>query len=108
MGRNNKDWNEKLGISDGGPVKVSDALELLIDSILKPFIKQHVKDVVDFRDIELPITENISILLEYNYSGISKLYNMYLSKDFEKVFTIKSLKDLLINAGMMIYFDEEK
>ena len=63
---------------------------------------------MDFRDIELPMTENISVLLEYNYSGISKLYNMYLSKDFEKVFTIKSLKDLLINSGLIIYFDEEK
>ena len=108
MGENNKKWNEKLEISDGGPVIVSDALELLIDSKLKPFIKKHLKDIVDFRYIELPMTENISVLLEYNYSGISKLYNMYLSKDFEKVFTIKSLKDLLINSGLIIYFDEEK
>jgi hypothetical protein len=54
------------------------------------------------------VTPNISVLLEYNYSGISKLYNMYLTKDFEKVFTIKSLKDLMIDCRLMIHFDEEK
>ena len=64
--------------------------------------------MVDFRDIELPVTPNISVLLEYNYGGISKLYNMYLSKDFEKVFTIKGLKDLMIDSRLMIFFDEER
>ena len=87
---------------------VSAALELLIDEKLKPFIKSHIKDIVDFRDIYLPITPNISVLLEYNYGGISKLYNKYLSKDFEQVFTIKSLKELLIDSSLVVYFNEEK
>ena len=85
---------------------ISFQFENILKSYILPFTEENIDPLMNFRDQELIHMQDVSLLIDANYRGLSLLYNHYKAKGFDTSFGLKSFKELIQDQNVDLTQDE--
>ena len=88
--------------------QTNDQLKVLLTDYILPYSKKSMNAIMEFRDYSVVSNREVSILLEANFRGLNLLYHQYMTKGFDKNFSIESLREMLVESRLNLKFDDKK